>query len=199
MLSVGGIITIVKGIPTGIGTVPEGMDRSLKIVRHDQFISFGRKGVGFSFFFHIFILGVRGFVICIEGDDAILTFSTDLRRQALFFSLFDLIWMLVGSDSLPLPPLDHMMQSWNTSTDSRPPGEGGVLGFVFDHFFLFFNCSGTAGLSGWCRFFTFRIHEILVLTWIYNRFRILTHTSERNVWSIIILEQSKRSTMKAKK
>ena len=78
VLNAVGVIILVKVSPTGIITVPEGTARILKILRHDQLISFGRRGVGFSFFFRILFLGGRGFVVFIKGYDVILTVSINI-------------------------------------------------------------------------------------------------------------------------
>ena len=84
VMSVVGVIIILKVSPMRIGTVPKAKARSLKLIQHDQFIFFGRRGVGFSFFLRVFVIGGRGFVIFIDGDDVILTLSNDLQRRALF-------------------------------------------------------------------------------------------------------------------
>ena len=83
MLSVVGVMILVKGSPTGIVTAPKGTARSLRIVRHDQFIYFERRGVGFSFFFPVFIFGGRGLVVFIGGYDTILTIGTKLCCRLL--------------------------------------------------------------------------------------------------------------------
>ena len=78
-----------------------------------------------------------------------------------YYSLIDWIRTSVGSYSLARPPLEHTIHSGQTLTDSRLPG-GGTRLHCWALLPIFFNCSRTGGLSGWCIFFHILYSQYLV-------------------------------------
>ena len=77
MLSFVGVIILVKVSQTGIGAVPKGTARKLKLVRHEQLIYFGRGGsVSVSYSIFSFLVAEASFFSSREMTQSSLSAPT---------------------------------------------------------------------------------------------------------------------------